>query len=72
MKKNACWYENIYVVQKPTKTGGWRGSDVMLYIDYKGTNRIEGKETYVQNSPALEDKIEEVYIYAYDRFILGK
>lgn len=66
----ACWYENIYVVQKPTKRGGYKGSDVTLYIDYKGQGKVEGSETYKQNSIELEQAIEKAYIYAYKRFIL--
>ena len=70
--KNELWFENIYVVQNPTKKGGLKGSDVKLHIDYKGKNKIEGKYTYIQNSKELEHKIEEVYIYAYNKFIIGK
>ena len=69
--RQSCWYEEIYVVQKPTKVGGQKGSDVTLYIDYKGKSKVEGKGlTYAQNSLELEDKIEEAYQYAYKRFIL--
>lgn len=68
--RQACWYEEIYVVQKPTKKG--KCDEVTLYIDYKGKTRIEGKQIpYKQNSIELEDKIEEAYRYAYKRFILG-
>lgn len=67
--KEACWYEEIYVVQKPTKKG--KGADVTLYIDYKGKSKVEGKgDIFKQNSIELEDKIQEAYIYAYKRFIL--
>jgi|TARA_R110000744_G_scaffold181319_1_gene300451 hypothetical protein len=69
--RQACWYEEIYVVQKPTKLGGQKGSDVTLYIDYKGKSKVEGQGLiYAQNSIELEDKIEEAYQYAYKRFIL--
>lgn len=68
--RESCWYENIYVVQKPTKRGGYKGSDVTLYIDYKGQGKVEGSETYKQNSIELEQAIEKAYIYAYKRFIL--
>lgn len=68
--REACWYEEIYVVQKPTKKG--KCDEVTLYIDYKGKTRIEGKQIpYKQNSIELEDKIEEAYRYVYKRFILG-
>lgn len=68
--RESCWYENIYVVQKPTKRGGYKGFDVTLYIDYKGQGKVEGSETYKQNSIELEQAIEKAYIYAYKRFIL--
>ena len=69
--RQSCWYEEIYVVQKPTKLGGQKGSDVTLYIDYKGKSKVEGQGLiYAQNSIELEDKIEEAYQYAYKRFIL--
>lgn len=68
--RESCWYENICVVQKPTKRGGYKGSDVTLYIDYKGQGKVEGSETYKQNSIELEQAIEKAYIYAYKRFIL--
>tara|TARA_R110002153_G_scaffold65778_1_gene175954 strand:- start:71 stop:286 length:216 start_codon:yes stop_codon:yes gene_type:complete len=68
--RQACWYEEIYVVQEPTVKGTFKGPDVKLHIDYKGKNTIKGKETYIQNSKELEDKIEEAYEYAYKRFIL--
>lgn len=68
--REACWYEEIFVVQKPTKKG--KCDEVTLFIDYKGKTRIEGKQIpYKQNSIELEDKIEEAYRYAYKRFILG-
>tara|TARA_R110002050_G_scaffold127462_4_gene248344 strand:- start:7196 stop:7450 length:255 start_codon:yes stop_codon:yes gene_type:complete len=71
--KESCWYEEIYVVQKPIKVGTKKGGyDVTLNIDYKGKNTIEGNETYKQNSRELENKIEEAYKYAYKRFILGE
>lgn len=70
--REACWYEDIYVVQKPTKRGGYKCEEVTLYIDYKGKTKIEGKRTpYKQNSIELEDKIQEAYEYSYKRFILG-
>ena len=70
--REACWYEEIYVVQKPTVKGTYKGSEVTLHIDYKGKTKIKGKEIpYKQNSIELENKIEEAYKYAYNRFILG-
>ena len=67
----ACWYEEIYVVQKPIKQGGQIGGDVSLYIDYKGKGKVKGQGlAFKQNSEELENKIKEAYIYAYKRFIL--
>lgn len=69
--QEACWYEQIYVVQKPTRRGGNKGSDVTLYIDYKGQNKIGSQKIkYKQNSKELEEAIETAYRYAYNRFIL--
>ena len=69
----ACWYEKIYVVQKPVQRGyKKKGYDVTLYVDYKGQNKIEGKKTYKQNSQELEDAIKKGYIYAYKKLILGE
>ena len=70
--KQACWYEDIYVVQKPTQRGGYKGSDVTLYIDYKGQRNIGSQKiTYEQNSKELVDAIDTAYEYAYKRFILN-
>lgn len=68
--QQACWYENIYIVQRPSKRGGQRGSDVYLDIDVK-SQVLQGKKLYVQNSVHLEETIEEAYKYAYKRFILN-
>jgi|TARA_R100000654_G_C2609003_1_gene116370 hypothetical protein len=69
----ACWYEKIFVVQKPVQRGyRKKGYDVTLYVDYKGQNKIHGKETYKQNSKELEDAIKKAYIYAYKKLILGE
>jgi len=71
-KVKACWDNNIYVVQKPTEQGGMKGSDVTLYIDYKGQGKVEGSETYKQNSMELSEAIITAYKYAYERFINNK
>lgn len=68
-KVKACWDNNIYVVQKPTKRGAQKGVDVTLYIDYKGKGKVEGSETYKQNSIELSEAIITAYKYAYERFI---
>lgn len=68
-KVKACWDNDIYVVQKPIKYGGIKGSDIELYIDYKGKGKVEGSGTYKQNSIELSEAIITAYKYAYDRFI---
>jgi len=65
--QEACWYEKIYIVQRPSKRGA--NSDVYLDIDYKG-QILKGKKLYKQNSIHLEKTIEEAYRYSYKRFIL--
>lgn len=65
----ACWENDIYVVQKPVKRGSQKNVDVTLYIDYKGKGKVEGSETYTQNSIQLQDAIEIAYRYAHKRFI---
>lgn len=66
--QEACWYEKIYIVQRPSKRGG-RASDVYLDIDVNG-QILKGKKLYKQNSIHLENTIEEAYRYSYKRFIL--
>jgi len=68
--QEACWYEKIYIVQRPSKRGG-RASDVYLDISVKG-QILKGKKLYKQNSIHLEKTIEEAYRYSYKRFILGQ
>ena len=69
----ACWYEKIYVGQKPVARGyKKKGHDVTLYIDYKGENKIQGSKSYKQNSEELENAIKNAYIYAYNRLILRR
>ena len=49
--RQACWYEEIFVVQKPTIKGTFKGSDVTLHIDYKGKNKVEGNGTIYKQNP---------------------
>ena len=64
----ACWYEKIYIVQRPSKRGA-KASDVYLDINVNG-QVLKGKKLYKQNSIHLEKTIEEAYRYSYKRFIL--
>lgn len=67
--RQSCWYEKIYVVQRPV-IKGMKNVDVKLDLDVRG-QLIKGKHTYKQNSIELENKITEAYEYCYKRFILG-
>lgn len=67
--QKACWYEGIYIVQRPSVRGGQKGSDVYLDIDVRG-QVLRGKHLYQQNSKKLLETIEEAYRYSYKRFIL--
>ena len=60
----------IYTLYKSQlKEAAKKNVDVTLYIDYKGKGKVEGSETYTQNSIQLQDAIETAYRYAYKRFI---
>tara|TARA_S200002703_G_C3707560_1_gene217355 strand:+ start:330 stop:542 length:213 start_codon:yes stop_codon:yes gene_type:complete len=67
--QEACWYEGIYIVQRPSVRGGQKGFDVYLDIDVRG-QVLRGKHLYQQNSKKLLETIEEAYRYSYKRFIL--
>lgn len=67
--QEACWYEQIYVVQEPVRQG--KNPDVTLYVDYKGKTKVGSQKiTYKQNSIELIEAIKTAYEYAYNRFIL--
>ena len=65
--KKECWANDVYVIQTPI-SAKWKrgGQSVKLTIDYKG-QLSRGKEIFEQNSKELEDKIDEVYRYVYDK-----
>lgn len=56
-----CWFNKIYVVQKPAKRGYKKdGHPVKLIVDADGRKKY-GKQEYKQNTKELYDKIEELY-----------
>lgn len=65
----ACWEQKFFVVQRPMGIG-WskKPYPVQLIMDMQG-QLILGKDSYEQNSKALEEKINEMYLYMYKRFV---
>jgi len=49
---------------------GWskKPYPVQLIMDMQGQLKL-GKDSYEQNSKALEEKINEMYLYMYKRFV---
>jgi len=49
---------------------GWsrKPYPVQLIMDMQGQLKL-GKDSYDQNSKALEEKIDEMYLYMYKRFV---
>jgi hypothetical protein len=67
--KQLCWDRNIFIIQKPIHQGGSVGKEVKLCIDFDG-NKKWGTEFYTQNSIKLEKKIEYLYRYVFENYIL--
>lgn len=67
---SGCWDKDFYVVQKPMGIG-WskKPYPVQLLMDLQGQLHL-GKDSYEQNSRALEEKINEMYLYIYKSFVL--
>ena len=65
----ACWEQKFFVVQRPMGIG-WskKPYPVQLIMDMQGQLKL-GKDSYEQNSKALEEKINEMYLYMYKRFV---
>ena len=65
----ACWEQKFFVVQRPMGIG-WskKPYTVQLIMDMQGQLKL-GKDSYEQNSKALEEKINEMYLYMYKRFV---
>ena len=59
-----CVDNDIRVYREPTRLG--KKPPVILVLDYKGQIK-KGSEVFTQGSKELENKIAEVYEWAYDR-----
>lgn len=67
--QQACNDKGFFVVQIPMGRG-WskKPFPVQLQMDLQGQLKM-GEQSYEQNSQALIDKIEEMYLYMYKRFV---
>lgn len=59
-----CIDNDIRVYREPTRLG--KKPPVIIVLDYKGQIK-KGSEVFAQGSKELENKIAEVYEWAYDR-----
>jgi hypothetical protein len=59
-----CIKNDIRVYREPTRLG--KKPPVILVLDYKGQIK-KGSEVFSQGTQQLEQKIAEVYEWAYDR-----
>lgn len=56
-----CWFNKIFVIQKPTQKGYKKGGHpVKLIVDVNGRKKY-GKIEYEQGGKELYKKIEELY-----------
>lgn len=65
----ACWDKGFFVEQHPMGRG-WskKPYPVQLVMDLQGYKKM-GTDSYEQNSTELEEKINEMYLYIYKKFI---
>jgi hypothetical protein len=67
--KKACWDKGFFVEQHPMGRGWTRKPyPVQLVMDLQGQKKL-GKGSYEQNSKELIEKIDEMYLYIYKKFI---
>jgi len=59
-----CINNDIRVYREPTKLG--KKPTVIIVLDYKGQIK-KGSQIFIQGTQELENKIAEVYEWAYDR-----
>ena len=59
-----CINNDIRVYREPTKLG--KKPTVIIVLDYKGQIK-KGSQVFIQGTQELENKIAEVYEWAYDR-----
>lgn len=67
--RQACWDKGFFVVQIPMGRG-WskKPFPVQLQMDLQGQLKM-GEQSYKQNSKELIEKIDEMYLYMYKRFV---
>lgn len=59
-----CTENDIRVYREPVRSG--KNPDVIIVLDYKGQIK-KGTQIFKQHTSELENKIAEVYEWAYDR-----
>ena len=59
-----CINNDIRVYREPTRLG--KKPTVIIVLDYKGQIK-KGSQIFIQGTQELENKIAEVYEWAYDR-----
>ena len=59
-----CTENDIRVYREPVRSG--KNPDVTIVLDYKGQIK-KGTQIFKQHTSELENKIAEVYEWAYDR-----
>ena len=67
--RQACWDKGFFVVQIPMGRG-WskKPFPVQLQMDLQGQLKM-GEQAYEQNSKELIEKIDEMYLYMFKRFV---
>lgn len=65
----ACWEKGFFVEQHPMGRG-WskKPYPVQLVMDLQGQKKM-GVDSYEQNSQELIEKINEMYLYMYKKFV---
>ena len=66
---SGCWNKGFFVEQYPMGRG-WskKPYPVQLVMDMQGQKKM-GTDSYEQNSKALEEKLNEMYLYMYKKFV---
>ena len=64
--KKWCWKNNIRVYVQPTRQG--RKPPVKIVLEYKGHIQV-GKKTFKQGTDKLNETLDKVYLWAYNRAI---
>lgn len=65
----ACWKNGFFVEQHPMGRGySKKPYPVQLVMDLQGQKKM-GVDSYEQNSKELIEKINEMYLYMYKKFV---